>query len=445
LIWVLIRKITRPLRQLRDSAEAVGRGDFSKRVEVDSKDEYGELAAVFNQMTENLTASRTEIQETLKTLKDTQEQLIQTEKLSAMGEFVAGVAHELNNPLTGVIGFSQMLHESGIDERQQTYLDRIIGSAERCRKIVQGLLTFSRRHRPERRSVNIHELLDSALEILKYELLTSNIEVTTDFCNEIPLIPADPHQIQQVFLNVLNNAKQALEHAERKGTIHITTRLVNHSIRIQFQDNGPGISAQDLKNIFNPFFTTKRVGEGTGLGLSLSYGIIREHGGSITAESQSGSGALFTVDLPVTGITDSSIERVESTEGVSSSKSGKGKKVLVIDDEESILELIQEILLDRRYRVDTAVDENSALKLLNQTQYDLVICDWKIPGSSGQSIYEHLRDSMPHTVRNFLFITGDVLGQKAEQFLQEEGKMCLLKPFSVSEFRHTIEKIFSSV
>jgi two-component system NtrC family sensor kinase len=442
LIWVLIRKITRPLRQLRDSAEAVGRGDFSRRVEVDSKDEYGELAAVFNQMMENLTASHTEIQETMKTLKDTQEQLIQTEKLSAMGEFVAGVAHELNNPLTGVIGFSQMLHESGIDERQQTYLDRVIGSAERCRKIVQSLLTFSRRHRPERKSVHIHELLESALEILKYELLTSNIEVVTDFCAEIPPIPADPHQIQQVFLNILNNAKQAIEQSGTKGTIHISILLVNNCIRIRFQDTGPGISPQDLKNIFNPFFTTKRVGEGTGLGLSLSYGIIREHGGSITAESQSGSGAIFTVDLPVRGIEGPPEQAsLESTDDIAFIKSGSGKKVLVIDDEESILELIQEILLERRYRVDTAVDENSALELLGKTEYDLVICDWKIPGSSGQSIYEHIRDTMPQSFRNFLFITGDVLGQKAEQFLEAEGKMYLLKPFSISEFRHTIEKI----
>jgi len=445
LIWVLIRRITMPLRLLRDSAEAVGKGDFSRRVEVTSNDECGELAVVFNRMTENLTASQAEIQETMKTLKDTQAQLIQTEKLSAMGEFVAGVAHELNNPLTGVIGFSQMLEESGINERQQVYLDRVIGSAERCRKIVQSLLAFSRRHRPERKTVQIHELLQSALEILKYELLSGNIEIVTNLSPEIPPVLVDPHQIQQVFLNILNNARQAIENHQTGGSISISTLLVSDQVRICFRDTGPGISPEDMKNIFNPFFTTKRVGEGTGLGLSLSYGLIREHGGTITAESEPGKGSVFTVDLPVVQMEPEAAQsKTEPTADSVVAKTGIGKKVLVIDDEESILELIQEVLLERRYHVDTAADADTALALLAENHYDLVICDWKIPGSSGQSIYEQLRETRPEATRRFLFITGDVLSKKAEQFLEQEGKLCLLKPFSVSELRRTVEKLVNT-
>jgi signal transduction histidine kinase len=440
LIWVLIRRITRPLRQLRDSAEAVGRGDFSKHVQPISNDETGELAIAFNQMMKNLTASHAEIQTTMKTLRDTQAQLVQTEKLSAMGEFVAGVAHELNNPLTGVIGFSQMLMESGINEKQQIYLDRVIGSAERCRKIVQSLLAFSRRHRPERRPVQIHELLKSSLEILQYDLASSNIEVITNLSAAIPPVLVDPHQIQQVFVNILNNARQAIEEEQKSGKIIVSTVLVDHQVRIRFEDDGPGIPQDVLQNVFNPFFTTKRVGEGTGLGLSLSYGIVREHGGSILAESEPGKGAVFTVELPVSNGEPAASPHEMETQRTLDTQS-KGKKVLVIDDEESILDLIQTILNEQHHDVDTAPDGENALKLLKEREYDLIICDWKIPGSSGQEIYEHLRKVRPEATHRFLFITGDVLSQKAHAFLEEQGKLCLLKPFSIAEFRRTISTL----
>ncbi|MGH9856776.1 MAG: sensor histidine kinase, partial [Acidobacteriota bacterium] len=298
LMWVLIRKITNPLRKLRDSAEAVGRGDFSRRVEVESSDECGELAESFNRMTENLNASRAEVQQAIQTLKDTQAELIQTEKLSAMGKFVAGIAHELNNPLTGVIGFSQMLQESGISEKQEIVLHRIIGSAERCRRIVQNLLSFSRRYRPERKSVQANDVIESAVELLNLDLTTANIEVMLDLSNEIPEILMDPHQMQQVFLNIINNSIQATEENQGSRQLRICSRLTNGYVHIGFADNGVGIRPEDLPNIFNPFFTTKPVGAGTGLGLSLAYGIVQEHGGTITAESTPGAGATFTIDLP---------------------------------------------------------------------------------------------------------------------------------------------------
>jgi two-component system NtrC family sensor kinase len=298
-MWVLIRKITKPLRKLRDSAEAVGRGDFSSHVEVESKDECGELAASFNRMTENLNASRAEVQQAMQSLKDTQAELIQTEKLSAMGKFVAGIAHELNNPLTGVIGFSQMLQDSGISEKQEAVLQRIIGSAERCRRIVQSLLTFSRRYKPEHKRVNVNHVIESAVELLHYEITSGNVQVLFDPANDLPDTLLDPLQLQQVFVNIINNAIQAAEQKDCERTLHISTRACDEHIRITFADNGSGISAEDLPNIFNPFFTTKPVGAGTGLGLSLAYGIVHEHGGTISAESVEGEGATFVVDLPI--------------------------------------------------------------------------------------------------------------------------------------------------
>ena len=299
LMWLLIRKITMPLRTLRDTAEAVGHGDFSRRVDVASHDELGELAAVFNQMTENLKNSRAEVQQAMESLRDTQAQLIQTEKLSAMGKFVAGIAHELNNPLTGVIGFSQMLRDSGLNENQETVLNRITGATERCRRVVQSLLSFSRPQRADRKPVHIQDLLESVIDVFQNDVSSGDVEIISDFAPALPAICVDPHQMQQVFMNLLTNARHATEQKDGPAQIRISTHLAGDRLRVCFQDNGIGIAPSDLPNIFNPFFTTKPVGSGTGLGLSIAYGIVREHGGTITANSSSGQGATFVIELPL--------------------------------------------------------------------------------------------------------------------------------------------------
>src|SRR5258708_26929903 len=299
-LWFWLGRITKPLRELRDSAEAVGRGDFSRRVETAARDECGQLAAAFNQMTENIKTSREELEKTVETLKSTQNQLIQSEKLSGIGEFVAGVAHELNNPLTSVMGFAELLQQMDMPEQSRRYLDVIFKSAKRCQKIVQSLLSFARRHAPERKVLCVNEIVESAVEILQYQMRTTNIEVSTRLDRALPLTDIDPHQMQQVFLNIINNARQAMEGQQAKGLLRITTESADGCVRINFQDNGPGIPPENLKKIFNPFFTTKEVGKGTGLGLSLCYGIVSEHGGTITPQSAPGEGATFVIELPIT-------------------------------------------------------------------------------------------------------------------------------------------------
>src|SRR6185312_13475387 len=188
-----------------------------------SQDECGKLAGAFNQMTENLQASRQELEKTVETLKATQHQLIQSEKLSGIGEFVAGVAHELNNPLTSVMGFSELLQQGEMPEQQRRYLDVIFKSAKRCTKIVQSLLSFARRHAPERKVVCVNEIVESAVEILQYQMRTSNIEVTTQLDPRLPATELDTHQMQQVFLNIINNARQAMEGHQKHGMLRITT------------------------------------------------------------------------------------------------------------------------------------------------------------------------------------------------------------------------------
>ena len=443
MVWFLVRKTTQPLRELRDSAEAVGKGDFTRRVEVASGDECGELAFVFNQMTENLQRSREQLERTVDTLKTTQAQLVQSEKLSGIGEFVAGVAHELNNPLTSVMGFAELLSRSDVKPEHKRYMELIQKSAVRCQKIVQSLLSFARRHAPERKLSSVNTLVENAVEFLQYQLRTSNIEVTTHLDPHLPKAMVDPHQLQQVFLNIINNARQAIEAHQPKGTIRITTETCGQIVRILFQDSGPGISEANLSKVFDPFFTTKEVGKGTGLGLSLCYGIVKEHGGSITVRSKPGEGATFVIELPVAAGEAPAPEKPSAPAGQAQppvTREGVGKKVLVIDDEEAILEMVRDTLSASGYEVDTANDGESGLNRLQKTPYDLTLCDWKMPGINGQQVYERLHASNPVLSARMIFMTGDVINDKTQKFLEDRKKLCLSKPFSLVEFRAAVRE-----
>ena len=409
IVWALVRRVTQPLRQLRDSAEAVGRGDFSQRIEIHSKDELGELAGVFNHMTENLQKSLAQLEKTVEILRATQTQLVHSEKLSAVGEFVAGVAHELNNPLTSLIGYAELLQASAVDDAARSSLKRISNSADRCHKIVQSLLSFARQHPPERKLTNVNGLVDSVVDILIYELRTSNIKIIKELSPHLPRLLVDPHQIQQVFLNIVNNARQAVEAYRPHGSIRISTGAARQRVWIRFQDDGPGISEENLAKIFNPFFTTKPVGKGTGLGLSLSYGIIQEHGGSISAQSKVGQGTTFIIELPITAdaVKPNAAQTKMSPAQAPPLPSGRGKSILVVDDEEDILELIRKTLEKQNYRVQTALDGEVALGHLGKNRYDLIISDWKMPGVNGQQLHQRLMSIDPAATRRMIFMTGD--------------------------------------
>ncbi len=436
-VWMVISRATDPIRRLRDKVEAVGRGDFSKRLELNRTDEVGALARSFNEMTANLQGSRAELEKTVETLRTTQNQLVQREKLSAVGEFVAGVAHELNNPLTSLIGFAELLQSGGMDEKQSSYLNYIVKSSQRCHKIVQSLLGFSRQHPPERTLVKVNEILDAVLELLAYEMRTSNIEVLTRHDLSLPPIFGDSHQLQQVVLNLLNNGRQAIQSAQGNGQIRIVTERAGSFVRVTISDNGPGISPENLAKLFDPFFTTKPVGQGTGLGLSLCYGIIKEHGGSIHAASQPGAGATFAIELPIadppppSGV-EGGASAPESTAAVGA------KRVLVIDDEEWILTLARKVLEGDGHQVDVARDGAAALAALAQARYDLLVCDQKMPGLSGPQLYQKLLAEHPDSAERLLFMTGDVVSENFQQFLKKTRKSCLTKPFSLSQLRGAV-------
>jgi two-component system NtrC family sensor kinase len=440
-VWFFVRRIIQPLRELRDSAEAIGRGDFSRRLSRISNDECGDLAHAFNRMTTNLETSRQELQHAVDTLKNTQAQLVQSEKLSAVGQFVAGVAHELNNPLTAVIGFSELLSQTGTDEKVRPHLELIAKSAHRCHKIVQNLLGFARQHAPERKLVPVNSTIDEVLELMAYDLRTSNIEVRRDFQPDLPAILADPNQLQQVFVNIVGNARQAIQAFRPDGLIRVRTREHLGKIQIEFSDNGPGIRAENISRIFDPFFTTKAVGKGTGLGLSLSYGIIQEHGGHIRVESRVGEGASFVIELPAEAATTGRRGEAERPGTIGRrAEAASGKAVLVIDDEVWILDLAAELLRHAGHVAETATGGEEGLAALRRRPFDVIVCDWKMPGLNGMQFYQHLLASDPAAAARVMFMSGDVINDKFQEFLRRHDRLCLSKPFPIEEFQEAVAR-----
>ncbi|MDR5682700.1 MAG: ATP-binding protein [Armatimonadota bacterium] len=310
---VVARAVTTSLESLRAAMEAVRGGDLGVRVPTSGRDDETELMGeVFNRMVGELQDSRTKlrqyqqdlermVEERTRQLREAQAQLVQSEKLSAMGELVAGVAHELNNPLTSILGYAQLLEgESDLPPKIHRNLTVIVQEADRARRIVQNLLTFARQQPRAWDLVDVNAAVEQALALQRYEVVREGIEVVTRLAPDLPPVRGDLHQLQQVFLNIVNNAIHAMR-GRAPARLEVVTRHRRDRVVIEFADTGPGIAPEHLHRLFDPFFTTKRIGEGTGLGLSISYGIVRDHGGTITAANRREGGARFTVELPAAG------------------------------------------------------------------------------------------------------------------------------------------------
>lgn len=438
IVWFLIQRITHPLVELRENAEAVGRGDFTRKITRISNDECGAVAVAFNEMTANLQASRADLEQAVGSLKTAQAQLVQSEKLSAIGQFVAGVAHELNNPLTSVVGFADLLQHTLVDPKHQSYVNHIAKAATRCHKIVSNLLSFSRQHEPERVSVQLNKLTEEVVEILAYDLRTSNITLVKEYAPTLPPILGDSHQLQQVILNVINNARQALEAFRHDGKITLRTGATASHVWLRIIDNGPGISRENVSRIFDPFFTTKPQGKGTGLGLSLCYGIMQEHRGRIRAESQPGVGTEFILELPIAA--GAVVQQVIRPPSATPFK-GPSLRVLVIDDEDAIRHLVEEVLLTDGHQVESASSGAAALEMILKNRYDVIVSDWKMPGLNGINLYQELLVKDSAAASRMLFMTGDVIKQSFQDFLKQNSRVCLPKPFALREFRAAIAGI----
>jgi signal transduction histidine kinase len=365
-----------------------------------------------------------------------QDQLIQSEKMSAIGQLIAGIAHDLNNPLASVVGFADFLAESGdVPPALAEPLRVIRQEAERAATIVKNLLSFARRQEGERQRQPVQPLLESVLGLLKNELMALKVEVTLTVEPGIPDIEMNLNQIKQVFVNLLNNAAQAIASTRRPGRIGITAKRWLDGVAVSVADDGPGIPEELLPRVFEPFFTTKTEGEGTGLGLSICQGIVKEHGGRITLESGPGAGAIFTVELLGGSRPPAPAAPPPKAGG------GQALRVLVVDDEPHILHYMRATLESWGHTVEVASDGTEAVERALVTPFDVIICDLRMPRLGGREMYNNLERAHPAIARKVIFATGDTVRGDTLQFLETLGRPFLHKPFTLAELRTVLGSV----
>jgi PAS domain S-box-containing protein len=403
------------------------------------RDEQGRVVTM-RRAQEELAQKYQEVEATVQALKDAQDRLVQGEKLAALGELVAGVAHELSNPLTSIMMYAQLLRQGAADERVRHDLERIVSQAQRATSVMRGLLDFARQHPPERRPVHMGDLLRGTLDLLSYELRINGIAWDLRVEPDLPLVNGDTHQLQQVFVNLINNAAQAMHTAHGGGRLAVSVDLQPAArgssplVRVTVCDDGPGIAPENLPRVFDPFFTTKPSGQGTGLGLSVCHGIISEHDGAIWVQSRLGCGATFFVELPASVEEPAPRAAPAVTEAplLVTAPAPPPARVLLVDDEELVLEVMRRALQRAGYQADGASDASAALACLEREPYDLVVCDVHMPGMSGPDLYRTLQTRRPEQARRMLFVTGDWLALGIQRFLDETGAAYLSKPFELA-------------
>jgi PAS domain S-box-containing protein len=357
------------------------------------------------------------------------DQLLQQEKLAAVGQLVSGVAHELNNPLASVMAFAQLLLAAPDDgPHDRRAIEAINQEAKRAAKIVSNLLTFARQHQPERTIADLNRVVDDTLELRRYALRIAQVEIETRLDPALPITWADPFQLQQVMLNLVTNAEHALTNWKGDRRIVVSTARHGANLVIRVSDSGPGIAAEHLPRIFNPFFTTKPVGEGTGLGLSISDGILREHGGRIRVESQAGHGATFILELPlVTPPLADDVPPQEPTKPVTGAK-----RLLIVDDEPTIRQAIAKFFRSLGHEVDAVGSGREAIAHAETVRYDAVMLDLRLPDRPGDEIFAELR-ALAGAPGRVVFITGDTQSETARRALAATGCAIVSKPFLLDE------------
>jgi two-component system NtrC family sensor kinase len=361
------------------------------------------------------------------------EALHQTEKMAAFGSLLAGVAHELNNPLSIVIGNALMLAQvaqetaPALAERAQ----RVQAAAERCARIVRSFLAMARQRETQRRPIALHEVIDATLQLLGYGLRSSGIAVERDIPDNLPQLLCDPDQMQQVLINLLVNARQALEDQPQPRRVRIEARADDDTIELTVSDNGPGIPPDILSRVFDPFFTTKPTGAGTGIGLGVSRGIIEAHAGTLTL-APADNGARFVMRLPLRqgdGV-GTTVPAASEAPAVHTERS-----VLIADDEPEVGRLLAEMLSMQGYRCDVVGSGEAAQALLENRDYDAILCDMRMPEMDGPALFTWLGEHRPHLRRRIAFVTGDTLGAGSAGFIARSGRPILEKPFLPAELR----------
>jgi two-component system NtrC family sensor kinase len=372
-------------------------------------------------------------------LERQREALYQREKLAAMGQLLAGVAHELNNPLAVLVGQAFILHDRVQGGPLAKRVQQIGDAAERCARIVKNFLALARQYPPERHQVSLNAVVQEAVELLAYALRVDSVKVELDLVPTLPVIWADRHQLQQVLLNLISNAHQAMREVpsyQRRLILRTRPLPDGRGVALSVRDTGPGIPLDAQRRVFEPFFTTKPPGHGTGLGLSLCRGIVEGHRGTMGVESEPGQGARLWVELPIGTPPDSAA--APTREAVSTVTR---QRILIVDDEAEVATLLAEILVGDGHEVERAPNGLVALDKAREHAYDLIFCDVRMPELDGPGVYRELARRQPDSFPGFVFVTGDVLSEAAMVLMRETGAPMLSKPFTVEDVRAVVARV----
>ena len=443
---LLRRRVLQPLALILEATNKVRDGNFAARAQIDRRDELGQLAKGFNFMAESLAESYAslegKVEERTHQLQEVQRQLIQAEKMSAVGRMLSGVAHELNNPLTVIMGHTDLarrrLVASGANEKEITFMTMLHEQGDRCRKIVANLLQFARQEKPHLERVRLNDVVEQALQLREYEITTRNIKLVREYDPTNPFFAADRNKIVQVVLNLINNAHDAIRDAGRPGTIRVRTFADQDTVRLEFLDTGTGL--REPERVFDPFYTTKEVGQGTGLGLSVCYGIVEEHNGSITADNWE-QGARFVIVMPIGPEDMPSDLRQEPDSTTAVSK----KKALVIDDEELLVGLQTSFLSDLGIAPHGVNSGTEAIAYLQQNKVDIIISDVRMPGAvDGIQLYEWVARNRPELTSRFLFVSGDMIGMNVGEFFLNSTAARIQKPFEWDDYSRIVRQLLGN-
>ncbi|HEY0930501.1 MAG TPA: ATP-binding protein [Gemmatimonas sp.] len=444
------RRVTDPLEDFTAAVARVGAGDLDVRMPRAADREFASTFQAFNEMSASLATARADLEArndaltaALARVRATQDELVQAEKLGAIGRMTAGLAHELNNPLATVLASSELLatrlnenDPPSMEQLSTEFVEPMRREAQRARLLVRSLLQFARRAESEVGPVSLREAVDVVRELRQFAFAGAGITLQIEPIPDV-LVMAERQQLQGVLLNIINNALDALK-PRKQGLVRVVTRIEPNSVEVVVQDDGPGL--QDPSRVFEAFYTTKGVGEGTGLGLALAERFMTSFGGSIIAGNQPSGGACFTLRFVRPQVAAPAAAQAEPDVALPIRSTSRQQRVLVVDDEPAI-QRAQSLLLKRLdLEVETCDSVAAARAAIARSEFHAILCDVKMPGESGVVLFQWIRREMPSMLPHFLFVTGDIAAAELSEIAAEFPDALISKPFDAREYLLRVER-----